>query len=139
LLGAISAVIATINPWMVGVAFLLFLLLVVLTIGVIHHWASHNFYLTRIEVFLVCLAAFVLALAAFLVGLLAGEPFVGASVGYFAFLALLAGRSLTVLLSPAVVVYSPRVLPVYVYDAHADSAKNVRQGLGLLLNSSAGS
>ncbi len=26
----------------------------------------------------------------------AGEPFVGASVGYFAFLALLAGRSLTV-------------------------------------------
>lgn len=31
-----------------------------------------------------------------------------------------------VLLSPAVVVYSPRVLPVYVYDAHADSAKNVR-------------
>jgi len=25
-----------------------------------------------------------------------GEPFVGASVGYFAFLALLAGRSLTV-------------------------------------------
>jgi len=125
LLGAISAVIATINPWMVGVAFLLFLLLVVLTIGVIHHWASHNFYLTRIEVFLVCLAAFVLALAAFLVGLLAGEPFVGASVGYFAFLALLAGRSLTVLLSPAVVVYSPRVLPVYVYDAHADSAKNV--------------
>jgi len=23
-------------------------------------------------------------------------------------------------------VYSPRVLPVYVYDAHADSAKNVR-------------
>jgi hypothetical protein len=28
-------------------------------------------------------------------------------------------------LSPAVVVYSPRVLPVYVYDAHADSAKNV--------------
>jgi len=32
-----------------------------------------------------------------------------------------------VLLSPAVVVYSPRVLPVYVYDAHADSAKNVRQ------------
>jgi hypothetical protein len=60
----------------VGVAFLLFLLLVVLTIGVIHHWASHNFYLTRIEVFLVCLAAFVLALAAFLVGLLAGADFV---------------------------------------------------------------
>jgi len=31
-----------------------------------------------------------------------------------------------VLLSPPIVVYSPRVLPVYVYDAHADSAKNVR-------------
>jgi len=30
-----------------------------------------------------------------------------------------------VLLSPPIVVYSPRVLPVYVYDAHADSAKNV--------------
>ncbi|CAM6110257.1 unnamed protein product [Calypogeia fissa] len=125
LLGAISAVIATINPWMVGVAFLLFLLLLVLTIGVVHHWASHNFYLTRMEMLLVCLAAFVLALAAFLVGLLAEEPFVGASVGYFSFLFLLAGRSLTVLLSPPVVVYSPRVLPVYVYDAHADSAKNV--------------
>eukprot|EP01018_Ginkgo_biloba_P017061 Gb_09128 [translate_table: standard] len=125
LLGAISAVIATINPWMVGVAFLLFLLLVVLAIGVIHYWASNNFYLTRVEMFLVCLAAFVLALAAFLVGLLAGEPFVGASVGYFSFLFLLAGRALTVLLSPPVVVYSPRVLPVYVYDAHADCAKNV--------------
>ncbi|EFJ08518.1 hypothetical protein SELMODRAFT_236021 [Selaginella moellendorffii] len=126
LLGAISAVIATINPWMVGVAFLLFLLLLILAIGVIHHWASHNFYMTRLETLLVCLAAFVLALAAFLVGLLAAdEPFVGASVGYFSFLFLLAGRALTVLLSPPVVVYSPRVLPVYVYDAHADSAKNV--------------
>lgn len=31
-----------------------------------------------------------------------------------------------VLLSPPIVVYSPRVLPVYVYDAHADSGKNVR-------------
>lgn len=57
----------------VGAAFLLFLLLVVLTIAVIHHWASHNFYLTRMEVFLICLAAFVLALAAFLIGLLAGR------------------------------------------------------------------
>ena len=65
-LGAISAVIATINPWMVGVAFLLFLLLVVLAISVIHYWASNNFYLTRVQMFLVCLAAFVLALAAFL-------------------------------------------------------------------------
>jgi hypothetical protein len=43
-----------------------------------------------------------------------------------------------VLLSPAVVVYSPRVLPVYVYDAHADSAKNVRQVCGLLSNNTAG-
>ncbi|KAF8721457.1 hypothetical protein HU200_023077 [Digitaria exilis] len=34
-------------------------------------------------------------------------------------------RPWTVLLSPPIVVYSPRVLPVYVYDAHADSAKNV--------------
>ncbi|BFI07497.1 calpain-type cysteine protease DEK1 [Marchantia polymorpha subsp. ruderalis] len=125
LLGAISAVIATINPWMIGVAFLLFLLLLVLTIVVIHHWASHNFYLTRVEMVLVSLATLVLALAAFAVGLIAEEPFVGASVGYFAFLFLLAGRSLTVLLSPPVVVYSPRVLPVYIYDAHADCAKNV--------------
>jgi hypothetical protein len=31
-----------------------------------------------------------------------------------------------VLLSPPIVVYSPRVLPVYVYDAHADCGKNVR-------------
>ncbi|CAN6828426.1 unnamed protein product [Brassica oleracea] len=30
-----------------------------------------------------------------------------------------------VLLSPPIVVYSPRVLPVYVYDAHADCGKNV--------------
>ena len=98
LLGAIAAVIATINPWMVGLhvkqkscsfwiskiksetlgfefqvgaAFLLILLLLVSAISVIHYWASHNFYLTRAEMFLVCLAAFVLALAAFLVGLLA--------------------------------------------------------------------
>ncbi|KAJ1405412.1 Peptidase C2, calpain, catalytic domain [Sesbania bispinosa] len=31
----------------------------------------------------------------------------------------------TVLLSNPIVVYSPRVLPVYVYDAHADCGKNV--------------
>lgn len=31
-----------------------------------------------------------------------------------------------VLLSPPIVVYSPRVLPVYVYDAHADCGENVR-------------
>ncbi|XP_058112273.1 uncharacterized protein LOC131255550 isoform X4 [Magnolia sinica] len=33
---------------------------------------------------------------------------------------------LTVLLSPPIVIYSPRVLLVYCYDAHADCAKNVR-------------
>ncbi|XP_010257664.1 PREDICTED: calpain-type cysteine protease DEK1 [Nelumbo nucifera] len=124
-LGAISAVIAIVKPWTIGVAFLLVLLLVVLAIGVVHYWASNNFYLTRAQMFLVCFLAFLLALAAFVVGLLDDKPFVGASVGYFSFLFLLAGRALTVLLSPPVVVYSPRVLPVYVYDAHADSAKNV--------------
>ncbi|XP_068636405.1 calpain-type cysteine protease DEK1-like isoform X1 [Aristolochia californica] len=125
LLGAISAVIVIVKPWTIGVAFLLVLLLLVLAIGVVHYWASNNFYLTRMQMFLVCLLAFVLALAAFLVGLLEDKPFVGASVGYFSFLFLLAGRALTVLLSPPIVVYSPRVLPVYVYDAHADCAKNV--------------
>lgn len=34
--------------------------------------------------------------------------------------------SFQVLLSNPIVVYSPRVLPVYVYDAHADCGKNVR-------------
>lgn len=125
LLGAISAVIVIIRPWTVGVAFLLIILLVFLAIGVVHYWASNNFYLTRTQMFLVCCLAFLLALAAFLVGLFEDQPFVGASVGYFSFLFLLAGRALTVLLSPAIVVYSPRVLPVYVYDAHADCAKNV--------------
>ncbi|KAK6925768.1 Peptidase C2, calpain, catalytic domain, partial [Dillenia turbinata] len=125
LLGAISAVIVIVEPWTIGVAFLLVLLLVVLAIGVIHYWASNNFYLTRTQMFLVCFLAFLLALAAFLVGWFADKPFVGASVGYFAFLFLLAGRALTVLLSPPIVVYSPRVLPVYVYDAHADCGKNV--------------
>ncbi|XP_010936786.1 calpain-type cysteine protease ADL1 [Elaeis guineensis] len=123
--GAISAIIVIIRPWTVGVAFLLVILLVVLAIGVTHYWASNNFYLTRTQMFLVCFLAFLLALAAFLVGLFEENPFVGASVGYFAFLFLLAGRALTVLLSPPIVVYSPRVLPVYVYDAHADCAKNV--------------
>ncbi|KAF8398577.1 hypothetical protein HHK36_017508 [Tetracentron sinense] len=128
LLGAISAVIVIVKPWTVGeigVAFLLIVLLLVLAIGVIHYWASNNFYLTRTQMFFVCFLAFLLALAAFVVGLLEDEPFAGASVGYFSFLFLLAGRALTVLLSPPIVVYSPRVLPVYVYDAHADCAKNV--------------
>jgi hypothetical protein len=183
--------------------------MLVLAIGAIHHWASNNFYLTRIQMLFVCFLAFLLALAAFLVGLFEGEkqnplpsyiifhapclhsslakivplllmtltfshiccsdkPFVGASVGYFSFLFLLAGRALTVrytaqfsfklhiflfvfgfvlflvvlhhlhlhygiitlfvqvLLSPPIVVYSPRVRPVYVHDAHADCGKNVR-------------
>ncbi|PKA55512.1 hypothetical protein AXF42_Ash006714 [Apostasia shenzhenica] len=125
LLGAMSAIIVVIKPWTVGVAFLLVILLVVLTVGVIHYWASNNFYLTRIQMFFVCFLAFLLALAAFMVGFFEGKPFIGASVGYFSFLFLLAGRALTVLLSPPIVVYSPRVLPVYVYDAHADCAKNV--------------
>ncbi|KAK7399696.1 hypothetical protein VNO78_10885 [Psophocarpus tetragonolobus] len=125
LLGAISALIVVVNPWTIGVAFLLVLLLLVLAIGAIHHWASNNFYLSRTQMVFVCFLAFLLALAAFLVGWFKGKPFVGASVGYFSFLFLLAGRALTVLLSNPIVVYSPRVLPVYVYDAHADCGKNV--------------
>lgn len=125
LLCAISAVIVIIKPWTIGVAFLLVLLLIVLAIGAIHHWASNNFYLTRAQMFFVCFLAFLLAVAAFLVGRFEDKPFVGASVGYFSFLFILAGRALTVLLSPPIVVYSPRVLPVYVYDAHADCGKNV--------------
>ncbi|KAL5708598.1 Calpain-type cysteine protease dek1 [Ranunculus cassubicifolius] len=125
LLGAISAVTVIIEPWTIGFAFLLVLLLVVLAIGVIYYWASNNFYMTQTQMTVVCFLAFLLALAAFMVGLYEGKPFVGASVGYFSFLFLLAGRALTVLLSPPIVVYSPRVLPVYVYDAHADCAKNV--------------
>ncbi|XP_052185448.1 calpain-type cysteine protease DEK1 [Diospyros lotus] len=125
LLCAISAVIAIVRPWTIGAAFLLVLLLIVLAIGVIHQWASSNFYLTRMQMFFVCFLAFLLALAAFLVGWFEDKPLVGASVGYFSFLFLLAGRALTVLLSPPIVVYSPRVLPVYVYDAHADCGKNV--------------
>ncbi|XP_020572133.1 calpain-type cysteine protease ADL1 isoform X2 [Phalaenopsis equestris] len=125
LLGAMSAVITVIRPWTVGVAFLLVVLLVVLALAVVHYWASNNFYLTRIQMFFVCFLSFLLALAAFWVGFFEGKPFIGASVGYFSFLFLLAGRALTVLLSPPIVVYSPRVLPVYVYDAHTDCAKNV--------------
>ncbi|KAJ3692452.1 hypothetical protein LUZ60_012802 [Juncus effusus] len=132
LLGALSAVIVTINPWTVGVGFLLVILLLVFAIGVIHFWASNNFYLTRTQMSVVCFLAFLLALAAFLLGFFEGKPFVGASVGYFSFLFLLTGRALTVLLSPPIVVYSPRVLPVYVYDAHADCAKNVSHAFLLL-------
>ncbi|PHT29273.1 Calpain-type cysteine protease DEK1 [Capsicum baccatum] len=111
LLGAISAIIVTIKPWAIGAAFLLVLLLLVLAIGVIHYWASNNFYLTRIQMLLICFVAFLLALAAFFVGWFQDKAF----VGYFSFLFLVAGRALTVLLSPPIVVYSPRVLPVYVY------------------------
>nr|CAB3496180.1 unnamed protein product [Digitaria exilis] len=125
LFGAVAAVIVTIRPWTVGAACLLAILFLVFVIGVIHYWTSNNFYLTRTQMLLVCSVAFLLALAAFLMGLFHGKPFVGASIGYFSFIFLLTGRALTVLLSPPIVVYSPRVLPVYVYDAHADSAKNV--------------
>nr|GEY67163.1 calpain-type cysteine protease DEK1 [Tanacetum cinerariifolium] len=125
LLSAISAVIVVIQPWTIGASFLLLLLLIVLAIGIIHFWASNNFYLTRMQMFVVSFLAFLLALAAFFVGWQQDRSFAGASVGYFSFLFLLAGRALTVLLSPPIVVYSPRVLPVYVYDAHADCGKNV--------------
>ena len=57
----------------VGVAFLLVILLVVLAIGVVHYWASNNFYLTRIQMFFVCFLVFLLALAAFLVGFFEGN------------------------------------------------------------------
>jgi type III secretory pathway component EscS len=57
----------------IGVAFLLILLLIVLAIGVIHHWASNNFYLTRTQTLFVCFLAFLLGLAAFLVGWFGGE------------------------------------------------------------------
>ncbi|KAL8058113.1 hypothetical protein ABFS82_04G226000 [Erythranthe guttata] len=125
LLGAISAVTVTIEPWTIGASFLLVVLLLVLAIGVIQYWASNNFYLTRFQMLFVCFLALLLALAAFFVGWVQDKAFVGASVGYFSFLFLLAGRALTVLLSPPIVIYSPRVLPVYVYDAHADCGKNV--------------
>ncbi|KAK7318765.1 hypothetical protein RJT34_03472 [Clitoria ternatea] len=125
LLGAISALIVVVKPWTIGVAFLLVLLLMVLAIGAIHQWASNNFYLSQTQTIFVCILASLLALAAFLVGLLEEKPFVGASVGFFSFVFLLAGKALTVLLSNPIVVYSPRVLPVYVYDAHADCGKNV--------------
>lgn len=52
----------------IGVAFLLVLLLMILAIGAIHHWASNNFYLSRTQMVFVCFLAFLLALAAFLVG-----------------------------------------------------------------------
>ncbi|PHT96888.1 Calpain-type cysteine protease DEK1 [Capsicum chinense] len=92
LLGAISAIIVTIKPWAIGAAFLLVLLLLVLAIGVIHYWASNNFYLTRIQMLLVCFLAFFLALASFLVGWFQDKAF----VGYFSFLFLVAGRALTI-------------------------------------------
>ncbi|KAA3456544.1 calpain-type cysteine protease DEK1-like isoform X2 [Gossypium australe] len=122
---SLSNLLSFLSHKQIGAAFLLLLLLIVLAIGVIHHWASNNFYLTRTQMFLVCFLAFLLGLAAFFVGWFQDKPFIGASVGYFSFLFLLAGRALTVLLSPPIVVYSPRVLPVYVYDAHADCGKNV--------------
>ncbi|GFY99001.1 calpain-type cysteine protease family [Actinidia rufa] len=143
LLCAISAVITIVKPWTIGAAFLLVLLLIVLAIGVIHYWASNNFYLTRMQMFFVCFLALLLALAAFVVGWFEDKAFVGASVGYFSFLFLLAGRALTkgrrslnalksrdsclakCFFHLLLLFYSPRVLPVYVYDAHADCGKNV--------------
>ncbi|KAM3321457.1 calpain-type cysteine protease ADL1 [Capsicum chacoense] len=103
LLGAISDIIVTIKPWAIGAAFLLVLLLLVLAIGVIHYWVSNNFYLTRIQMLLVCFLAFLLDLAAFLVGWFQGPSF----------------TSYSSLLPKGV------ALPVFVYDAHADCGKNV--------------
>ena len=63
----------------IGAAFLLVLLLLVLAIGVIHYWATNNFYLTRAQMLFVCFLAFLLALAAFIVGWFQGKdsfPFI---------------------------------------------------------------
>ncbi|VFR02448.1 unnamed protein product [Cuscuta campestris] len=95
-LGAISAIIVTVHPWRIGATFLLVLLLLVLAIGAIHYWASNNFYLKRVQMLVVCFLAFLVALAAFLVGWFQDKAFVCASVGYFSFLFLLAGRALSV-------------------------------------------
>ncbi|VFR01059.1 unnamed protein product [Cuscuta campestris] len=94
-LGAISAIIVTVHPWRIGATFLLVLLLLVLAIGAIHYWASNNFYLKRVQMLVVCFLAFLVALAAFLVGWFQDKAFVCASVGYFSFLFLLAGRALS--------------------------------------------
>ena len=63
----------------IGAAFLLVLLLLVLAIGVIHDWATNNFYLTRAQMLFVCFLAFLLALSAFIVGWFQGTdsfPFI---------------------------------------------------------------
>ena len=54
-------------------SFLLVLLLIVVAIGVIHLWASNNFYLTRKQTSSVCFLPFLLGLVAFLVGWFQGE------------------------------------------------------------------
>ncbi|GBG77352.1 hypothetical protein CBR_g23684 [Chara braunii] len=54
-----------------------------------------------------------------------GQPLLGASVGLFVVLVLLAGYAFLVLCSPVRVVYSPRVLPVFVYNAAADKVVDV--------------
>lgn len=65
---SLSNLLSFLSHKQIGAAFLLVLLLIVLAIGVIHHWASNNFYLTRTQMFLVCFLAFLLGLAAFFVG-----------------------------------------------------------------------
>ena len=50
------------------------------------------------------------ALAVSFASLLANQPFAGASIGYSSVLFLLSVSTLTVLLTPPVVVYSPRAL-----------------------------
>ncbi|CAN6989548.1 unnamed protein product, partial [Brassica oleracea var. botrytis] len=121
LFGAIAAVIIVIRPWTVSVKLLTQFSKFLAEL----HPSDSSFVFQLKQTSSVCFLAFLLGLVAFLVGWFQDKAFAGASVGYFTFLFLLAGRALAVLLSPPIVVYSPRVLPVYVYDAHADCGKNV--------------
>ncbi|KAK7247001.1 hypothetical protein RIF29_41876 [Crotalaria pallida] len=108
LLGAISALIVVIKPWTIGVAFLLVLLLM-------------HFLLDGLKVLS---GSFILALIC-IPEVVSG--FSGHDIVFFAsaFQINHLSELQLVLLSNPIVVYSPRVLPVYVYDAHADCGKNV--------------
>ncbi|PHT25971.1 Calpain-type cysteine protease DEK1 [Capsicum baccatum] len=100
----------------------------VLSLGAgLFKWKDDNWKLSQgaYMFIIIGLLLFLGAISAIIVTIKPWAASVGASVGYFSFLFLVAGRALTVLLSPPIVVYSPRVLPVYVYDAHADCGKNV--------------
>ncbi|CDY10567.1 BnaC03g70470D [Brassica napus] len=106
-----SSVIAFLNYFVIGVSFLLVLLLIVVAIGNRHPLSAF--------------CPFFWVWSHSLLGGFKIKHLLEHLFGYFTFLFLLAGRALAVLLSPPIVVYSPRVLPVYVYDAHADCGKNV--------------